>query len=276
MGMVINTNTASLTAQRHLTESSQEMQTSMERLASGKRINSAMDDAAGLAIRDRMTAEINGLNQAVRNGNDGIALLQTMEGAMEEVTGILQRMRQLAVQGANDTLDTDDRSNITSELSDLMSELTRIDTYTTFNDSAVFGSTTNTLSINVDIDATTASLVSISKYDVSKTGLSLSTTSIVVTTAAEATSAITKIDAAIKTVSDARADYGSKANRLEFTVSNLMNVAEHTSAARSRIEDTDYAQESANLARTQVLQQAGSAMLAQANASTQNVLSLLK
>ena len=276
MGMVINTNTASLTAQRHLAESSQEMQTSMERLASGKRINSSMDDAAGLAIRDRMTAEINGLNQAVRNGNDGIALLQTMEGAMEEVTGILQRMRQLAVQGANDTLDADDRTNINSELSDLMTELSRIDGYTTFNDSDVFGTSGETVNINVDVDGTVAAAVSISKTDVSKTGLGLSTTSVVVTTITEAAAAIALLDTAITDVADARADYGSKANRLEFTVSNLMNVSEHTSAARSRIEDTDYAQESANLARTQVLQQAGSAMLAQANASTQNVLSLLK
>ena len=274
MSMVIGTNIASLTAQRHLATSRADMETSMERLASGKRINSAMDDAAGLTINGRMTAEINGLNQAVRNGNDGIAFLQTIEGAMEESTNILQRMRQLGVQGAQDTLATADRAAITAELADLMLELTRIDVATTFNNEAVFSS--STVEVNIAVDADGDNLVAIAGKDVGAVGLGLSTTSVVVTDAAQATSAVALIDLAIKEIATSRADYGSKANRLQFAVSNLMNVAEHVSAARSGIKDTDYAAESANLAKAQVLQQAGTAMLSQANASTQNVLSLLK
>jgi flagellin len=274
MSMVIGTNSASITAQRHLASSRVDMETAMERLASGSRINSAQDDAAGLAIAGRMDAEVNGLNQAVRNGNDGIAFLQTIEGAMEESTNILQRMRQLGVQGAQDTLTTADRTAITAEMADLMLELTRIDTATTFNNTVVFSTSSTTTNIAVDADG--ANLIAIAGKDVSKVGLGLSTTSIVVTTAAEATSAVTKIDAAIAEIAVSRSDYGSKANRLQFAVSNLMNVSEHVSAARSGIQDTDYAAESANLAKAQVLQQAGTAMLSQANASTQNVLSLLK
>jgi flagellin len=273
MSMVIGTNTASITAQRHLASSRDSMETSMERLASGSRINSAMDDAAGLAIAGRMEAEVKGLNQAVRNGNDGIAFLQTIEGAMEESSNILQRMRQLGVQGASDTLAATDRTAITAEMADLKLELTRIDTATTFNNTAVFSTSTTTTNIAVDADG--GNLVAIAGKDVSAAGLGL-TGGMAVDTAANAAGAVTLIDAAIAEIAVSRSDYGSKANRLEFAVSNLMNVSEHVSAARSGIEDTDYAAESANLAKAQVLQQAGTAMLSQANASTQNVLSLLK
>ena len=386
MSMVIGTNVASITAQRHLDSSRLDLETSMERLSSGSRINSAMDDAAGLAISDRMTSQINGITQAVRNAGDAISLGQTAEGALDESTAILQRMRDLSIQSVSDTNTSTDRAAMQSEVTQLQAELTRIGTTSSFNEqklldgtyatksfqighqgsetvsltlsdmratalggaaggtitvgsvtdvsgtASVKGTSSATIGASVkqgdilsfgigaagalttvshtftaDATATAAATafaasVTLAGYAVTDAGsgqiqfeqstasvLVLASTatatqrtattavgSIDISTAAGATSAIATIDSSIKEVGQERAKLGAFQNRLEHTVSNLQSMVENTSAARSRIADADFAVESANLAKNQVLQQAGTAMLSQANASTQNVLSLLK
>ena len=397
MSMVIGTNVASLSAQRHLETSRGDLGTSMERLSSGSRINSAMDDAAGLAITDRMTSQINGLTQAVRNSNDAISLSQTAEGALQESTSILQRMRDLAVQGASATSTATDRAAMNSEVTQLKAELSRIGNQTTFNDQTLLDGTvssnfqigdnqdeiislavsdmraenlgkaaavvavngvkqvqtitmTGTIAANGRIDYSYNGTIYTGKFDTNvattmnalvsaindgaagnsitatssgalnltitndtKTGTQLeigviggstdgtaagvtgsnaattdgvstvlvqdakiAVSAISVATEAAATAAIRVLDEGIKMVGEERSKLGAFSNRLEHTVSNLQSMVENTSAARSRIVDTDFAVESANLAKNQVLQQAGTAMLSQANASTQNVLSLLK
>jgi flagellin len=269
MSMVIGTNVASLAAQRHLASSRADMETSMERLASGKRINSAMDDAAGQAVVHKLDAKITGLNQAVRNGNDGISLIKVAEGALEEISGILNRMKELSVQASNGTYATQDLAAMTAEFLAMYTEMTRITDATDFNGTAVIGASANIL-IQVG-DSTTNDTITIATTDSANTALNVS-----LGTVALATSANVMIDSAIVTVDTQRGALGAVANSLEFAVSNLMNRSENQAAARSRIEDTDFAVESANLAKNQVLQQAGTAMLAQANASSQGVLSLLK
>jgi flagellin len=269
MSMVIGTNVASLAAQRHLASSRADMETSMERLASGKRINSAMDDAAGQAVVHKLDAKITGLNQAVRNGNDGISLIKVAEGALEEISGILNRMKELSVQASNGTYATQDLAAMTAEFLAMYTEMTRITDATDFNGTAVIGASANIL-IQVG-DSTANDTVTIATTDSANTALNVS-----LGTVALATSANVMIDSAIVTVDTQRGALGAVANSLEFAVSNLMNRSENQAAARSRIEDTDFAIESANLAKNQVLQQAGTAMLAQANASGQGVLSLLK
>ena len=269
MSMVIGTNVASLAAQRHLASSRADMETSMERLASGKRINSAMDDAAGQAVVHKLDAKITGLNQAVRNGNDGISLIKVAEGALEEISGILNRMKELSVQASNGTYATQDLAAMTAEFLAMYTEMTRITDATDFNGTAVIGASANIL-IQVG-DSTTNDTITIATTDSANTALNVSLGSVTL-----ATSANIMIDSAIVTVDTQRGALGAVANSLEFAVSNLMNRSENQAAARSRIEDTDFAVESANLAKNQVLQQAGTAMLAQANASSQGVLSLLK
>ena len=270
MSMVIGTNIASLTAQRHLATSRADMETSMERLASGKRINSAMDDAAGLAVTHKLDAKITGLNQAVRNGNDGISMIKVAEGALEEISGILDRMKELTVQGSNGTYATADLAAMSTEFVALYNEMTRITDSTDFNGTAVIGATA-TISFRVgDSNATT------DKIDLATTDSANGSLGITITTITLALAANAKVDAAIGIVDTQRGVLGATANRLEFAVNNLMSRSENQSAARSRIEDTDFAVESANLAKNQVLQQAGTAMLAQANASGQGVLTLLK
>jgi flagellin len=269
MSMVIGTNVASLAAQRHLASSRADMETSMERLASGKRINSAMDDAAGQAVVHKLDAKISGLNQAVRNGNDGISLIKVAEGALEEISGILNRMKELSVQASNGTYATQDLAAMTAEFLAMYTEMTRITDATDFNGTAVIGGSANIL-IQVG-DSTANDTITIATTDSANTALNVS-----LGTVALATSANIMIDSAIVVVDTQRGALGAVANSLEFAVSNLMNRSENQAAARSRIEDTDFAIESANLAKNQVLQQAGTAMLAQANASGQGVLSLLK
>jgi len=406
MAMVISTNTASINAQRHLTASRQDLDVAMERLSSGQRINSAADDAAGLAIRDKMTSQVEGLNQAVRNANDAISFMQSAEGALEETTNILQRMRTLAVQAVNDTNSLSDRTNLNNEIDKLQEEITRISTTTTFNDknlidgtmsSSVFqighktgqtidislsnmGSThlgvkqqvngvssatattialtvttgldeddTATFNLGPNLNATitgtaaseasatmvtsTAALVaaaitaldgytatqvtntggvnivstatgSISDFeivtsyadtdgdgsaglvfglaksggqDVSSTEVALvGIDSINVLGVAAATSSIKSIDQALFQVGEERAKLGAFQNRLTHAVNNMTNMSANTAAARSVVADADYAAESSSLAKNQILQQAGTAMLAQANAQAQSVLSLLK
>ena len=382
MSMVIGTNVASLSAQRHLATSRAEMETSMERLSSGKRINSAMDDAAGLAIANKLDAKVTGLNQAVRNANDGISLIQTAEGALEEVSNILNRMKELAVQASNGTYATADLAAMNTEFVALTTEITRISDETDFNGTVVTGATstvqfqvgdsnsstdqvsvvlqdmaataigggaktittlavhargtvaasgaaevsTQTLGTAVadggtleltlegttyyqDFDTSAANTMTLMAAKINEnsavTAAGTSATVITITGAANndaieqgvltvtasastkldastlttvalANSSITSVDAALATVDSYRSVLGAASNTLNHSVNNLMNRSENQAAAQSRIEDTDYAVESANLAKSQVLQQAGTAMLAQANASGQSVLSLLK
>jgi flagellin len=386
MGMVINTNVSSVTAQRHLAASRADMEQAMERLSSGQRINSAMDDAAGLTIAHSLDSKISSLNQAVRNANDGIALVQLAEGALDEVSAMLTRMKELATQSINGTYSTNDRTNLNLEFEQLTSEITRISENTLFNGISVINSTDTatfqvgdtssdqisvtlqkvgsahigeatgfalagnvagggtkaamtialaradvvaTKELRVDIagktftqeylgttgvaatdqDATVDALIaqivaagiadSTSNYDGTTIDLNnttvetadIATTVDLYNTTANSSSplsamniknatnagiALTTVDRAISDVDSYRANLGAIANRMEHASSNLMSRVEHQSSARSRIQDADYAVESANLAKAQVLQQAGTAMLAQANASTQNILSLLK
>jgi flagellin len=382
MSLVINTNVASLNAQRSLTASGAELKTAMERLSSGKKINSAADDAAGFAIAERMTAQIRGLNMAAKNANDGLSMLSTIENATSDITGMLHRMRELAVQGINDTNGTQDRAYLQLEVDALMEEINRVASDTQYNGSAVLngnltndyagnsvevggiaiaGSSTFTISVNggaavtvtanatpdatnlttdtnaasgisgitvtadgsnwkftgsglsslkvnstevkgtpttvggniqVGTEANQSVSFSINSVDTVALGLSAAGTPenhttagtqfvpgnslIDVSSASTASTSLAKITSAIEQVAGDRAGYGALQNRLEYTVSNLLNVAEYTTAARSRIEDADFAAESARLAKAQVLQQAGTAMLAQANASSQLALSLFR
>ena len=271
MSIVVNTNIGSLNAQRSLAESSRELSTAMERLSSGKKINSAADDAAGFAIAERMTAQVRGLNMATKNANDGLAMLSTIENATNDVTDMLQRIRELAVQAANDTNGTSDRTYLQTEVDSLVAEINRVSTDTVYNDTVVLdGNLAGSIQVGTDagqtidfaIDSIDATTLGVDALDLSD--------------ATNAATALTAIDTAIEQVAGNRAGYGALANRLEYTVSNLMNVAEFTTAARSRIEDADFAAESARLAKAQVLQQTGTAMLAQANASSQLAIQLIR
>jgi flagellin len=282
MAQVINTNVMSLNSQRVLMNSQSSMATSLERLSSGLRINRAKDDAAGLAISQRFTAQIRGLEQANRNANDGISLLQTAEGALDEVTNMLQRMRELAVQARNGTVSTSDKQSLNDEYIQLRDEIDRIFDSTEFNGTNLLG-TTASLTMQVGFNAGASYQIKISTYNMASrtlTGGGISfvvnaTASRQISAASKASFMISKLDAAIDNISEKRADFGAKQNRLEATVRNNANVIENQSAARSRVMDTDFAAETANLTRLQILQQAGTAMLAQANALPQNVLSLL-
>jgi flagellin len=366
MGLVVNTNVSSLNAQRSLASSSVELKSAMERLSSGKKINSAADDAAGFAIAERMTAQIRGLNMAAKNASDGLSMLATIENATNDVTDMLQRIRELAVQAVNDTNGGTDRGYLQLEVDSLLAEIDRVGTQTVYNNKTLLngslsgnvqvgtesgqniqfsissiqttdigtagtaaaatastdmssgtytvtvGSKTATitggatLSIsdiqtvldNKNIDATVsgatnAAVVITAGNNVSSitlddgtgaagivtsapAGSASALSSIDITTSAKATTALATITSAIEQVAGHRASYGALQNRLEYTVSNLMNVAEFTTAARSRIEDADFAAESANLAKAQVLQQTGTAMLAQANAASQLALQLIR
>lgn len=279
MPQVINTNVMSLNSQRNLNVTQSTLQTSLQRLSSGLRINSARDDAAGLAIGVRFTAQITGMNQAVRNANDAISLAQTAEGALQEITSNLQRMRELAVQSANGTYTTGDRTSLDDEVTALKAEITRVTDAIDFNGVKVLGSAT-TLTFQVGIRAVSGTdTVNLSTRDVAATtgggiGSALGT-ALGVATAAAARSAITMIDRMLDRVTTVRADFGTIQNRFESVVRNLQNVSENLSSSRSRIMDTDFAAETASLTRAQILQQAGVAMLSQANAAPQNVLALL-
>jgi len=282
MSMVINTNISSLTAQRHLAESRMEMEQAMERLSSGKRINSAMDDAAGLTIAHTLDSKITSLSQAVRNANDGIAMLNLAEGAMDEISSMLTRMKELATQSINGTYQSsNDRSNMNLEYQQLADEITRISTQTVFNGISLMA-TSGSVKFQLGDSSSDTITVSLSGMKATSLGIDsnvtagVTNTSTGIETATKAGTALSVIDAAITSVDTYRAKFGAAANRMEHAASNLMSRVEHQSAARSRIQDADYAVESANLARAQVLQQAGTAMLAQANASSQNILSLLK
>jgi flagellin len=279
MPMVINTNIASINSQRRLNETNNNLSTSMERLSSGLRVNSAKDDAAGLAISNRMTSQIRGMTVATRNASDGISLAQTAESAMGELTNTLQRMRDLSVQSANDGAVTGgDREKLQAEFKQLNDELSRIVTSTEFNGKKIInGSLSTGLAIQVGANTASDNRITISIANLSTTLAAVTGATIgSVATASGARTAIDQIDAAIKSIDTSRAKLGAIQNRFTTTISNLQSSIENQSAARSRITDTDFAAETANLSRSQILQQAGTAMLAQANQSGQSVLSLLR
>lgn len=270
---VINTNISALKASNSSMAANKMLGEAMERLSSGKRINGAKDDAAGLAISTTMTADIRAMNQGIRNANDGIALAQTAEGALDEVSNMLQRVRELAVQSKTDTYSADDRGYMNAEVDELQAQIGDILANTEFNGVTLFSSTTGTdVTVTIATDATnTVDLTSlgIDGTKVSATALDVSTSTLADTT-------ITNVDDALADVSATRATLGAGQNRLESAINNLTTNSTNLSDARSRIVDTDYSAETTALAKAQILSQASTAMLAQANQSQQNVLSLLR
>ena len=265
---VINTNTSALRAQNGSRVANQALQTAMERLSTGKRINSAKDDAAGLAIANSMTSQIRGMNQAIRNANDGISFAQTADGALNEVTNMLQRIRELAVQSASGTYSDDDRANLQAEVTELGAQIDTIISDTTFNGVTVFGSSDVTIDIQTGYGSADQTTLTV-------TGLDVSAASGADISAGDA-SVLDDVDDALAAVATTRASLGAGQSRLESVVNNLSNNVANLSDARSRIEDADFSAETTNLARAQILSQASTAMLAQANQSQQDVLSLLR
>jgi len=274
---VINTNTSALFAQNALSKNERLMSKSMEQLSTGKRINSAGDDAAGMAIGESMTAQVRGLNQAVRNANDGINLLQTAEGAMVEQSNMLQPMRELAVQSNNGTLSTTQQSYLQTEFNALTTQISTIASNTTWNGLSVMLASSNTFAFQVGTNSGQTFSVIISGTlgavgALSIAGLVISTT----TTATAPSTAITTIDSAIDYINNIRATVGASINRLTYAADNLTNISQNVQASRSSVMDTDYATASTQLSRAQIVQQAATAMLAQANQQPQSVLALLK
>jgi flagellin len=267
MALTINTNAASLNAQRNTATNQMSLATSIERLSSGLRINSAKDDAAGLAIADRMNAQIRGTAVAIRNANDGISLAQTAEGALATVTDALQRMRELAVQAQNGTNGTSDRANLDTEYQALSSEITRLAAQTKYNGSAIVGASAGAQVFQVG--ANNGDTLTITTTAVTTVAGDL-------TTSTNASTAVAALDTALNTITTNRATYGAAISRFGFAIANLQVTNENQTAARGRIMDADFAQETANLSRAQVLQQAGTAMIAQANALPNQVLALLR
>lgn len=282
MSMFVNTNVSSLNAQRQLFDVSNSLSTSFERLSSGFRINSAADDAAGLQITDRMTSQVQGLNQAVRNANDAISLSQTAEGALSETTTALQRIRTLAVQSQNGINSDSDREALQKEVDALRTEISRIATTTQFAGVEVLSgefsakflvgaNSGQTISVNLSSPALTRAGVD----GFSATGLGLTGTGNDVLTSENASSMMASIDNAISAIGGLRADLGALQNRFQSTIRNLSNISENVAAARSQIKDTDFATETANLTRNQIIQQASTTILSQANQRPQSALSLL-
>jgi flagellin len=312
MSIVVNTNIASMNAQRSMATSGRDLQEAMERLSTGLKINSAADDAAGFAIAESMTAQVRGLSMSAKNASDALGLLKVVENASNDVTDMLQRVRELAVQAASGTNSTSDIKNLQGEADALMTEITRVSSDTTYNGKKRIGADAGT--INIQVGYNDGDQIALKTYNVSSASLLLETAALLAankvtagaaaaakslaaggnaaaqTAASDAaiaamtsskldissSTALTTISAAIDTVSGYKAEWGAGQNRLEYTVSNLMNVVEFTSAARSRIQDADFAAEAAKLAKAQVLQQTGAAMLAQANAAPQLALQLIK
>ena len=277
MGLRVNTNVASINAQRNLVNSTGNLQKSLQRLSSGLRITRAADDAAGLAISEGFRADIRSIAQARRNANDGISLLQVGEGALNEVSSILIRQRELAIQAANGTLGTNERATLNNEFQDLVEEIDRISAVTSFNGTTILQSGSST-TFQIGVDATSDDRISVSAVDAraSAIGLLRSTGNYAgITTVESAQNTLSRIDAAIGNVASLRASFGTVQNRLESSIRSLAVAQENTAAAESRIRDVDFASETAELTRNQVLQQAGISVLAQANVSTQSALSLL-
>lgn len=312
---VINTNIKSLVSQNAMINNNRDLSAAMQQLSTGKRINSAADDAAGLAISSRMTSQIKGLDQAVRNANDGISLLQTAEGALIEVTNMMQRMRELAVQAANDTNTSSDRTSLNLEYGQLMQEINRIAQNTQWNGMSIMNNTTSgstaigtggtvaapetagteLRNIKFQVGANANQIISaqFKDFSIPMTSAGVPDTAVTpdatqifsgtaqindtnITTEEDSSTAISRLDAALGRIMDERATYGAVINRLTYATDNLTNISQNTSESRSRILDTDYAKASSELARTQIISQAATAMLAQANQSPQTVLQLLQ
>jgi flagellin len=283
MPLGVNTNVASLNVQKNLGRASDALSTSMTRLSSGLKINSAKDDAAGLQIATRMTSQIRGQTVAIKNANDGISMAQTAEGALQETTNILQRMRELAVQARNGTNITADRTATNSEFTQLSDELTRIAQSTNLNGKNLLDGSAGTMTLQVGSNTGTANQITLtlsSSFAASSLSVGSGTTVLTGATSAAAFSAIdgaiTAIDKALDTVNAVRANLGASQNRLTSTISNLQNVNENATAALGRVQDTDFAAETANLTKQQTLQQASTAVLAQANQLPSAVLKLLQ
>lgn len=266
---VIGTNVAALRATNASNSASAALQTSIERLSTGKRINSAKDDAAGLAIASSLTSQIRGQNQAIRNANDGIALSQTADGALGEVTNILQRIRELSVQSASGTYSDDDRTNLQAEVTELTGQLTDIQTKTNFNGVSLLGTAAATVTIQTGSAATDTVALNVGGIDLTDAIASD------ISTSAGATAALTDLDTALAAVATTRASLGAGQSRLGSVVNNLTTNVANLTDARSRIEDVDFSTETTNLAKAQILSQASTALLAQANQSQQGVLKLL-
>jgi flagellin len=281
MPQTINTNLASLNAQRNLNSSQSSLATSMQRLSSGLRVNSAKDDAAGLAIAERMNAQVRGMNVAIRNANDGISLSQTAEGALSKVGDSLQRMRELAVQARNSTNSRDDKDSLNKEFQQLQSEISRVLRGTTFNGQSILGADATALTFQIGANTTSDDTITVTTANMAAN----SAISVIVgtassidanTTAGSLASVIDNIDTALDEVNNTRATFGASQSRFDAVISNLQQAVENQSAARSRIMDADFAAETAAMSRAQILQQAGNAMVAQANQLPQQVLSLLR
>jgi len=271
--MRINNNVSALNAWRNLGATDGAMSKSLEKLSSGLRINRAADDAAGLSISEKMRGQIKGLNQAVRNAQDGISLIQTAEGALNETHSMLQRMRELAVQAANDTLTTSDRGQIQKEVTQLVEEISRVANNTEFNTMKLLNGSYNNRLMHIGANSGQSMVVSISAMTAG--ALSLNVSAVNVTAQSSADDGITTINSAIDVVSTLRAKLGAVQNRLEHTIANLGVASENLTGAESRIRDVDMAKEMSEFTRTQILMQAGTAMLAQANQKPQAVLKLL-
>ena len=279
MALVVNSNLASLNAQRNLTKSQNDLNTSLQRLSSGLRINSAKDDAAGLFVSQQLTRDIRGLNQASRNAADGISLAQTAEGALGEIANNLQRIREIAIQSSNATVG--DRSGLQKEVDQLTQEISRIIETTNFAGTNLLDATA-ALTFQVGASGAATNQVSLTTTDLTTLGATggyaanlTATTTVNVTVQASASGAIGNLSTAIDTINQTRATYGALQNRFEAVISNIQNFAENLTAARSRIQDADFAQETARLTRAQILQQAGTSILAQANTLPQSALTLL-
>jgi len=281
MPMTINTNIASLNAQRNLAMSQGSLSTSMQRLSSGLRVNSAKDDAAGLAIAERMNAQVRGMNVAVRNANDGISMAQTAEGALAKVGDALQRMRELAVQARNSTNSCSDKDSLNKEFTQLQSEITRVLGGTTFNNKHILGADATALTFQIGANTTTNDTITVTTVNMTQASAVTNVTSSAAVidqnaTAGAIATVIDNIDKAIDNVNDTRATFGATQSRFDAIISNLQQSVENQSAARSRIMDADFATETANMSRSQVLQQAGTAMVAQANQLPNQVMKLLQ
>lgn len=270
MAQTINTNISSLNAQRNLDSSQNSLKTSLQRLSSGLRINSSKDDAAGLAIAEKMSSQSRGMTVAMRNANDGISTAQTAEAGLATVATHLQRMRELATQAASGQYDSANRAALDKEFTALSSEITRALDATNFNGTKLLGGAYTGVKFQIGSTTSSESQISITINSINTAALTT------ISNVASATAAMSALDSAIDTVSSSRADLGALQSRFEGVLSQLSSARENTEAARSRIMDADYAAETANLSRSQILQQAGTAMLAQANALPQNVLSLLQ
>lgn len=284
MALIVNTNIASLNAQRNLATNSSQLAVTLQRLSSGLRVNSAKDDAAGLAVSQALTAQIRGNNQAVRNANDGISLGQTAEGALGQIANNIQRIREIAVQAANGTLSDTNRSQLQKEVDQLTQEISRIVQTTQFNGTLLL-SGSNNLTFQVGASGTTDNQVTVTTTNLAANGAaglytysgSLTATGVInVSTQAQASAALANLDADIARISTIRSTFGAVQNRFEAVIANLQNYVENLEASRSRIMDADFAAETAALTRGQILQQAGTAVLAQANALPQTALTLLR